>query len=79
MYYQVLEIDFQDVLVAKQATAQIDELIRSIERSDMYLIDPVIVWNAKPGSFIPFHSGELAGLMQITVRGMDKLRAQLTS
>ena len=72
-------IDFHDVLVAKQAVAQMDDLILSIEKSDMYLIDPVIVWNAKPGSFIPFHSGELASLMQTTVRNIDKLRAQLTS
>ncbi len=72
-------IDFQNVLTSKQASLQMDDMIQSIERSDSYLVDPILVLNGQPGSFIPFHSGELASLMQTVSRNIDKLRSQITS
>ncbi len=72
-------IDFNEVLRAKQSVAQLDDIIRNIETSNAYLNDPLIVLNGKAGGLIPFHSGELASLMQTVSRNIDKLRLQITS
>ncbi|MCX6736035.1 MAG: DUF2333 family protein [Candidatus Parcubacteria bacterium] len=72
-------IDFSEVLKAKQAVSQLDDIIRDIETNNAYLNNPLIVFNGKAGTLIPFHSGELASLMQTVSRNIDKLRLQITS
>jgi len=72
-------IDFNEVLRAKQAVAQFDNMIRSIETSQSYLVDPFIVLNGKPGTGIANDSSVLASLLQTTNRNLDQLRKQLTN